>query len=104
MTSKVMSKGVSNQTTRVTARIPHHVQETLEYAAALTGATLNQFMVQAALKEAEEVIERSQTVRNIVLSSHDSERLWDLIDNPPPPNEKLREAFEQHKILLNVQD
>ncbi|WP_017741681.1 DUF1778 domain-containing protein [Scytonema hofmannii] len=39
-------------TVRVTARIPVSVQEILTRFAELSGATLNQFMVQAALKEA----------------------------------------------------
>ena len=34
---------------RITARVPLAVQETLEVAASLTGATLNQFVVQTAL-------------------------------------------------------
>ena len=42
---------------RITARVPLSVQETLETAASLTGATLNQFVVQAALHEAERIIE-----------------------------------------------
>ena len=36
---------------RVTARVPASVKETLQKAADLTGATLNQFMVAAAVKK-----------------------------------------------------
>ena len=43
---------------RIGARVPHEVYETLCRAAELTGATVNQFLVQAALKEAQTVIER----------------------------------------------
>ncbi len=39
-------------TVRITARVPVRIQETLQKAAELSGATLNQFMIQAALKEA----------------------------------------------------
>ncbi|MGQ0593279.1 MAG: type II toxin-antitoxin system TacA family antitoxin [Gammaproteobacteria bacterium] len=42
----------------MSARVPKPVRETLEEAAALSGATLNQFVVQAALKEAHAVLER----------------------------------------------
>jgi len=42
--------------TRVTARISSQVKEILEQAAALSGATLNQFLVQSALKEAQRII------------------------------------------------
>ena len=40
---------------RITARVPLAVQETVELAASLPGATLNQFIVQTALREAERV-------------------------------------------------
>jgi uncharacterized protein (DUF1778 family) len=48
---------------RIGARVPHEVYETLCRAAELTGATVNQFLVQAALKEAQEVIEREEIIR-----------------------------------------
>jgi uncharacterized protein (DUF1778 family) len=37
---------------RIGARVPHEVYQTLCRAAELTGATVNQFLVQAALKRA----------------------------------------------------
>ena len=37
---------------RVSARIPRQSRELLEKAAALSGATLNQFVVQAAIRPA----------------------------------------------------
>ena len=47
---------------RIGARVPHEVYETLCRAAELTGATVNQFLVQSALKEAQVVIEREQLI------------------------------------------
>lgn len=81
---------------RVTARIPKHVQQRLEEAADLTGATVNQFMVQAAVEKAEAVLERE---RVIVLSKRDAKRLLELIENPPPPNARLKRALENHRRL-----
>jgi uncharacterized protein (DUF1778 family) len=74
---------------RLTTRITEHVQETLQMAADIVGATMNQFVVQAALEKAEKVIESEST---IVLSRRESLRLLDLIDNPPPRNEKFLSA------------
>ena len=54
---------MSQQRERVTARIPIQIRETLEYASALSGATLNQFMIQAALKEAENVIRNHEEIQ-----------------------------------------
>ncbi len=74
---------------RLTTRITDHVQETLQMAADIVGATMNQFVVQAALEKAEKVIESEST---IVLSRRESLRLLDLINNPPPRNEKFLSA------------
>jgi len=43
---------------RITARVSEQIKETLVAAADLTGATLNQFLVQAALEKAENIIKR----------------------------------------------
>lgn len=80
-------------TVRVTARIPASVQETLQKAAELSGATLNQFMVQAALKEAKKIIEDEGI---IVLSEIDADKVFNLIENPPVANENLKAAAKKH--------
>ena len=76
---------------RIGARVPHEVYETLCRAAELTGATVNQFLVQAALKEAQEVIEREEVIR---LSPRDWNWLLDLMESPPKPNAKLKAAMK----------
>lgn len=79
---------------RITARVPHSVQETLQQAADLQGATLNQFVVQAALSEARRVIERDRVIQ---LSTDDASFLLDLLEKPPSPNAKLQKAFQNYK-------
>lgn len=79
---------------RIGARVPHDVYETLCRAADLTGATVNQFLVQAALKEAQEVIERQEVIR---LSPRDWNWLLDLTENPPKPNAKLAAALKRYR-------
>lgn len=79
---------------RIGARVPHEVYETLCRAAELTGATVNQFLVQAALKEAQEVIERQEVIR---LSPRDWNWLLDLLENPPEPNAKLKAALTHYQ-------
>ncbi|SBT04552.1 conserved hypothetical protein [Candidatus Accumulibacter aalborgensis] len=69
---------------RIGARVPQEVYETLCRAAELTGATVNQFLVQSALKEAQAVIEREERIR---LSPRDWKWLLELMENPPKPNE-----------------
>lgn len=47
---------------RIAARVPQAVRDTLQQAAELLGATLNQFVVQAALSEARRVIDAIRTM------------------------------------------
>lgn len=74
---------------RLTTRLTDHVMDKLQHAADLVGATLNQFVVQAALDKAERVIE-SET--SITLTRRESLRLLELIENPPPRNAKFLQA------------
>lgn len=79
---------------RIGARVSHDVYQTLLRAAELTGATVNQFLVQSALKEAHAVIEREQSIR---LTGTDWNWMLNLLDNPPEPNETLKAAMERYR-------
>ncbi len=83
---------------RIGARVPHEVYATLCRAAELTGATVNQFLVQAALKEAQAVIEREDVIR---LSPRDWNWMLALMDNPPKPNDKLQAALQHYNTMAN---
>jgi len=79
---------------RLTTRITPHVLDTLQLAADLVGATLNQFVVQAALERAEKVIESEST---ITLTRRESLRLLELLDAPPPRNDKFIQAQARYR-------
>ncbi len=79
---------------RIGARVPRAVYETLQRAAELTGATVNQFLVQSALKEAQAVIEREEIIR---LSPRDWNWLLDLMANRPKPNARLTAAIKRYQ-------
>jgi uncharacterized protein (DUF1778 family) len=87
----------SSNNARVTARIPVTVKETLQKAADLSGATLNQFLIQAAIKEAHQILEAE---RSIVISERDAQTIFELLENPPEPNEKLTAAINKHKAFF----
>ena len=89
---------LANTQDRIAARVPREVYQTLRRAAELSGATVNQFLVQAALKEAQAVIEREDVIR---LSPRDWNWLLPLLDEPPTPNARLRAAQERHRQLLS---
>jgi uncharacterized protein (DUF1778 family) len=84
------------QDARVVARIPPAVKETLQRAADLSGATLNQFLVQSALTAANQILE---TERTIVLSERDAQIIFELIENPPTPNQQLLAAVDRHRAF-----
>jgi uncharacterized protein (DUF1778 family) len=90
---EMMKTAIAKQD-RIGARVPHEVYETLCRAAELSGATVNQFLVQAALKEAQAVIEREEVIR---LSPRDWNWLLDLMENPPKPNAKLTAAMKRYQ-------
>ncbi len=82
---------------RIPARMPVEVYQRIEAAAQTVGTTLNQFLVQSALDRANDILERE---RVITLSTKSAEALWRLIENPPTPNDRLKEAMRQRKTLL----
>lgn len=82
---------------RIAARVPRAVYDTLRRAAELSGATVNQFLVQAALKEAQVVIEREDVLR---LSARDWQHVLERIDAPPAANATLKKAARAHRRAI----
>jgi len=86
---------------RITTRITEHVQEKLQTAADLVGATVNQFVVQAALEKAERVIDSESS---IALTRKGSLWLLDRLDNPPPRNAKFKAAQAHYRRTVGNAD
>lgn len=84
---------------RITARVSDSVRDTLEQAAELLGATVNQFVVQTAYVEAQRVIERESVIR---LSQKDAHKILALLDNPPKPNKRLKDAVKTYKGTMRA--
>lgn len=79
---------------RITARVSQPIAAKLQMAADLTGATLNQFLVQAAIEKADKIIENERT---IIFSREDAALFIKMLDNPGQPNEALIRAFARRK-------
>ena len=79
---------------RVSARIPIHSYQTLIRAAEISGATLNQFLVQAAIEKAQMIIEKDQTIS---LSIKSANVFFNAIENPPKPTKKLKDAMRAYR-------
>ena len=86
---------------RITARLPRATRSIIERAAAIYGASINQFIVQAAVERANEVLQSMETVK---LSARDAQVFMDALANPPQPNEKLLEAVQAHGRLVDSSD
>ena len=84
---------------RITARVSTNVRTTLEQAAELLGSTVNQFVVQMAYQEAQRLLERESVIR---LSQTDSRKILSLLDNPPKPNKKLKDAVKAFKAKVRA--
>ena len=89
---------VSKKTNRITTRVNEDVKNTLSGAAEFVGTTINQFLVKAALEKAEAIIERK---RVIILSKQDSEVFFAALDNPPEPNQELKNALANNKLKMS---
>ena len=75
---------------RMSLRIRAEEKALLLRAVALNHTDLTDFVTQAALREADAVIEASEVV---TLSARDSLRVLNLLENPPAPTDKLRAAI-----------
>jgi uncharacterized protein (DUF1778 family) len=80
--------------TRLTMRVPKRMRSTLEAAAELSGATVNQFILQSAFKEAQRLLESESVIR---LSSAETRKLLELLDRPGKPNKHLRAAWKDYQ-------
>ncbi len=94
-----MKQIISEPRTRITARVSDGVRDTLEQAAELLGATVNQFVVQTAYLEAQRVIERESIIR---LSQKDAQKVLALLDKPPKPNQRLQDAVRTFKATVRA--
>ena len=82
---------------RITARVPASTRLIIERAAAIYGSTMNQFIVQAAVDRANEVLQSGEIIK---LSARDAKTFLDALANPPQPDKKLRDAVRAHDRLI----
>lgn len=85
------------RTARVEARIAPDALAVVRRAAELQGRSVSDFLVAAALKDAQRTIEDAQIIR---LSVDDQQRFADLLLNPPPLAPAMTRALDARKRLL----
>ena len=90
---------IAAQRSRLVARMPTRTRNTIQAAADLQGASLNQFVTEAAHQKALELLEQASFIR---LNSAQTRRVFDLIDKPPKPNRALLAAKSVHHRLIRA--
>ncbi len=83
---------------RLEARTTPAISELVQRAAALTGSSLSEFVVNAARLAAEDAIRRHEVLE---LSARDQARLVDALLNPPPVAPALLDALQITTIRWN---
>ena len=79
---------------RLNFRIDARIKQRAENAAMLLGQDLSTFAETALDEKAQTVIEREQ---RILLSERDFARFVEALDNPEPPNDRLKAAAAEYK-------
>ena len=82
-----------NKTTAVQIRVAPEQKRLMEDAASLSGQSLSAFVTSNALEAARQVVSEQS---NLVLSNRDRDLFLDLLDNPPEPGERLKQAAQRH--------
>lgn len=94
-TEKVTAMTTTNSNEKkITAQIPEDVHSLLRKGMAITGMTVSQFVAQAIREKAEQVIKAEAP---IVLSREACLQLLELMENPPPKNERYLEAEARYE-------
>ncbi len=86
---------------RITARVPSSTRKIIERAAQLYGSTINQFVVQAAVERAGEVLRNMETIN---LSSDDAATFIRALSNPPALGNELLDAVAAHSRMVESRD
>lgn len=85
--------------TRIDARIPLAVRETIDKAAAMLGRTRTEFLISAALEKAEKTITEHSLIR---LSQRDQEALAAALNSEKTqaPNERMQKLVEEYSARV----
>lgn len=86
---------IPQKTERVVSRVSPDVKALLEQAASWAGfSSVNQFIVQSAIREAERIMRREQVIR---LSARDTQAFLQALEHPPQPNAALLAAAKRYQ-------
>ena len=90
--NNVQSRKEPHQNTSVTTRVPLHLKQRWQQAAALRGITLTDFLITAANNATSDIFEEED---RIALSERDSLLLSEMLARPPRLNARLHKAVSE---------
>lgn len=93
------SRTLHSDRSQLTLRAPAEIRSRLAEAAAFRGLSLNSFVLQAAAREADEILKQE---RMLHLTASDAKVILGLLENPPEPNAALKRAFARRKELFGA--
>jgi len=82
---------------RISLRVSPEVKREIEAAAGLSNMTLSDFVLNVSQQKAKQVIHDAET---ITLDNASRDAFLDLLDNPPEPNQALKDLVEQNEHQL----
>jgi uncharacterized protein (DUF1778 family) len=82
---------------RLEARVPSEIKSLAEHAAAISGISLTDLIIQSIKTYSEGIIEREKIIR---LTAQDSMIFADVILNRTEPNDALRDAAQRYRDLF----
>ena len=85
---------VKRADTRLVARVNEDLHQLVMSAAELSGSSISQFLVDAAVSKAREVTEQATRIN---LTMQGAEMMFEALRNPPPVSESLQAAAARHK-------
>lgn len=94
-----MATHAERKDTRLVARTSSEIQEIIQRAADYSGASVSQFMIDAAMEKARNIIQQTETLH---LSMTGADALFAALDSPSKPNSKLLKAAQLYKDTVNV--
>ena len=84
-----MPRATVTDNSRMALRVRSADKALIMRAVALSQTDMTDFILRTALREARSVIEEHERLK---LTDRDSQRVLDLLENPPAPNAKLLKA------------
>lgn len=78
---------------RIDLRTSANTKRLIVKASALAGVSVSTFMLNSALERAQQMLAQHEA---LTLSAQDWDKFVSVIDNPPPPNPRLKTAMKKH--------